>query len=184
MNKKYIGDLTKEELVKVFETNEKLRNDVSDDMVESEHLYAEEQMDFVRGSARNWSIGPGGHNYIGVSNADAFIVGLKEMDDSVPAFTDEEAKEIDAALKLREEYREEEMYTDVYDQLEEQLEEEAQKLADKLAAKFQRRFQDCFNRENKLDYFLDFYADTRLDADCYIIEGDYTLYQTVTNSFR
>jgi hypothetical protein len=184
MTVKYIKELTKEELKAVFHANQKLQEEITSDMVDTEHFYAREQLDFFDRSVVDYSIGPGGRNYITVRDAEKFIDGFQEMQKSVPLLPESFDEEIEKALELVEEYNDAEMYSDEYDELGERLEAKAEWLADKAARTFEDRFTDCYREENMLDYFLDFYVEERISKDCYIKDGEYTLYQDVTNSFN
>jgi hypothetical protein len=187
MTKKYLKDLSKEELTKVFHANSKLQGEIYDDMVESEMHWIGESLDYVREHLSDYSIGAYNRNYIRVKNADGFIARVEVMENEIPAFIDEDLPLLQKAYRVREEYREEEMYTDRYYELEEELEELAKAVADQLAYRFTQQLDGCYKEEYQIDYFLDFYLDARMDdTEYYITDDSYTLYTDVsyTKSFK
>lgn len=187
MEKKYINELSREELIKVFDANEKLRHDIIGDMIETEMNYVSEQLDYVKDSLSDWEIGAYGHNYISIRNADDFIKGLNEMDNSIPAFSDDESKILKDAVKLRYKYHNTNMYSDEFNELEEQVEAMANKLGSMLVKTYKRIFDGCYNRENQIDYFISFYSHARLDEhSCYIVpeRNDYVLFEDVTKAYN
>src|SRR5690606_26399526 len=188
MEKKYVGELTSEELEKVFHANEKLRYAISDDMVDSELCWVGEQIDYLRNRLADWRIEPGSRTYIRVNDYGQFVDNMVELDNSVPVLIDEDLPLLEKAKELKEKLWSVEMYTDEYDELQEQFEEAVDELVGVLEKRFTDRFDGCYNKEYMLDYFKEFYKEARLDENCYIIEGDetYTLYEDVsyTKSFR
>lgn len=194
IEKRYVNELNKEELVKVFNTNEKLRQEIMDDASESELFWIDEKLDYVRSSMRDWSIGAYQYSYIKIGDTRAFLEGLQTMDNEVPAFGDDKAKQIYEAVELcrqmdevadtlnEMDYDEErEDYLNVEGQLselEEQFEAEVQRLADLLAKELQRDIEACYDEENALDYFLNFFADERMETGMWVNEN-YELFKDV-----
>jgi hypothetical protein len=185
--KKYIEEMSKEELTNVFNANSKLQNDVLEDMIDSEMHWIGEKLDYIRDSLSDWSIGTGQRNYIKV-NTDRltdFLHGLSEMDKGVPAFNDEKAAEVIGNLEAAyNAYYYADAYAHNYEELEEAADRAAQKAADELARQFDRDLSYLYDTENQLDYFLEFYADARMDDEetYYVIveEGTFKLYEDVS----
>ncbi|QIW88608.1 hypothetical protein P59_239 [Bacillus phage P59] len=181
--KKFVEEMSQEELVKVFNANEKLQNEVLEDMIDSEMHWIGEKLDYVRDSLSDWSVGTCQRSYITVKKMNSFLQGLIEMDKSVPAFNDEKAAEVIGNLqKAFDAY----YYAEVEeeDDLEELAEKAAQEAADELAAQFDRDLNYLYSHDAQLSYFLEFYADARMDdpETYYIIEEEetYKLYQDVS----
>lgn len=187
MKRKYIEEMNKEELIKVFEANHKLQNDVYDDMVESEMHWIGEQLDYLRDGLSDWSIGAYNYNYIKIKDNDKFIAGLIKMDKEVPLFGDEEAKQIYEVEKLRDEFYNKDCDDEDYEDVEEEYEGAVQELAESVVKAFTRRLNDCGEHKYQLDYFFEFYADSRLEKDMFYIENDtYELFEDVsfTKSYK
>lgn len=187
MNKKYIKDMNKEELTKVFHANSKLRNDIYEDMIETEMMYIGEQIDYLRDGMDDWSIGAYNRNYIYISNGDDFIKAVEEVEKSVPILIDDDKPMLDKALELRERYRSTNVYDDDFDEIEEEMEVVARELADLVVERFTRRLDGCSKEEYQIDYFIEFYADSRLEEDeCYIMADNdsYILYEDMVKSYK
>lgn len=187
MTKKYLKNLTNDELKKVFHANQKLRDDVYDDMIETEMHYIGEQLDYLSDGLSDWSIGTYNRNYIKISDPSDFISALDAVEKDIPILTDKETPKLKYALELSDKYRFSEMYSDEYYELEEELEEVARELADIVVGRFTEILDSCSKEEHQIDYFLEFYSDSRLDGDsCYIIEedGDYILYEDTVKVYN
>ena len=187
MNKKYLKDLNTDELTKVFHANKTLQNQIYDDMVDTEMSYISEQLDYLKDGISDWSIGVYNRNYINVSDADKFIESLDEVEKSIPILIDEDTPKLQGALELRDNYRNADMYSDEYDRLEEELDEVADELANLVTKRFTQVLDGCSKEEYQIDYFIEFYSDSRLDADsCYINadKNDYILYEDTVKSYN
>lgn len=187
MTRKYVKDMNKEELTKVFHANQKLRDDIYEDMVETEMHYIGEQLDYLKDGLSDWSIGANQRNYMYISNADDFIYALEETEKVVPILLDDDSPKLQQALDLREAFRSEDIDSDGFDDLEEQLEVVANELADIVVKRFTAILDGCDKEEWQIDYLIDFYADSRLDKDmCYINLEDenYILYEDMIKSYK
>lgn len=185
--KKFIEEMNKEELTQVFNANEKLQEQVREDMTESEMYWIGDRLNYVREYLSDWSVGPDQRNYIKVNPncINEFLHGLTNMDNEVPAFSDKKAAEVIGNLQAAYDLY---YYTDCNDheheELEEKAERAAQEAANELAKQFERDLDGVYDSENQLSYFLDFYADARMDeAETYYIieeEGTFKLYKDVS----
>lgn len=185
MERRYVEELSKEELVKVFHANAGLRSEITDDMYESEMMWVNEKLEYIRSSARDWSIGAYGYNYITVNNSGDFVEGLVKMDKEVPLFGDEEAKQIYKVKELKDQVWEKDQCDDDFDELEEEFEEAVKELAEAVAGQLKKDLEGCYNEEYMLDYFLDFYLDARIEkGTLYIEDDDYTLCEDISYTKR
>ena len=188
--KKFIEELSIEELVKVFKANEKLRRMVQEDMEETEMHWIEEKLDYVKISLNEWSIDSYGNNYIHVDTSSynkmcKFLEGLKSMSKEVPAFSEEKAEELISELEnALEAYGEIPLDDSSYEKVEDKAIFVTKSVANALCNQFSSDLQYCQEYKNIEDYFIEFYADARLDekGEYYIIEddNDYKLYQNVS----
>lgn len=187
MTKKYIKDMSKEELVKVFHANSKLKDDIYEDMVESEMLFVSEQLDYLRDSLSDWSIGTYNRNYMTIGDSDKFIEGMIKLDNSIPLLIEDDLPKLKEAVELRDKYRNTDVDSEEFEDLEEEVDEVAEELADLAVMRFTRRLDGLSKEEYQIDYFLDFYVDARLEEDgCYILADmkDYILYEDVVKSYK
>ncbi len=184
MEKKFILDMDTEELEKVFNANEKLRNDILDDMIETEMHYISEQLDYFRHSLSDWSIGTSQRNYMIVNDYASFINGVEKVEKAIPILIDSDKPVLEEAVKAVEEYRSANMYTDEFEDIEINLTCMARNLADAVVHRFNQTLDGCFKEEYQLDYFIEFYSDARLDDNCYIDTPDYILKEDITKTYN
>lgn len=174
---KYIYELTDDEKRALIENNDALANMVYDDMIDGEMYFISEQLDCIRGGCKDWRIGPNNHNYIVVSDSERFLWGLEELQKTFCTLPDAMRPEINRVLAALDRYLYKDMNSDNYDRLSVWLDEKAQYFADCIAHYFGRRLDPSFN--DMVDYFLDFYANGKMD-ETYFIGDDGALYQTIT----
>lgn len=185
MEKRYVEELSKEELVKVFKANARLQEAVYEDMVDSEMFWISEQLNYIKDSLHNWSIGVYNRNYISVKDIDGFIDGLIEMDKEVPLF--EDTKQIFEVERMKNELYNKNCYDEDYEEAEKELKDAIEDLAQEVVKQFEKRLAGCLDRNNQLEYFLDFYYDARMESgSMYIKDNSYELYEDVsyTKSYK
>lgn len=67
------------------------------------------------------------------------------------------------------------------------MEEVAEELADIVVGRFTDILDGCSKKEYQIDYFIEFYSNSRLDGDkCYINvdDGDYILYEDTVKVYN
>lgn len=164
----------------LIENNYALGNMVYDDMIESEMYFISEQLEYIKPGLKDWSIGPANHNYIKVKDALLFLDGLEELQKNYCTLSDDMQPEIDRVLAARDRFRTIDMgYYNLY-QLSEWLDRKAQFFADWIADYFTRCLD--FDRASMIDYFLEFYAEERMDHTFYIENGK--LYQSIIRELK
>lgn len=174
---KYINQLTDKEKRALIENNSGLANMVYDDMIEGEMHFISEQLDCIRAGLRDYSIGAYNRNYIIVSDALAFLDGLEELQKIYCTLPDDMQPEIDRVLSARDRFRTIDMnYNNLYI-LSEWLDKKAQYFADCITD----YFSACLDptRADMIEYFIEFYADERMDESYYINDSG-VLCQTIT----
>lgn len=173
---KYIHDLTENEKRELIENNSALQNMVYDDMMENEMCFISEQLNYIAPGLRDYSIGAYNRNIIIVSDALKFLDGLEELQKCYCTLPDELTPEIKRVLEARDRFYLMSYNNKNYDALEAWIDEKAQYFADCIT--------DCFSsclepsRDDMISYFIEFYADERMDDTFYIDNG--ILYQTIT----
>lgn len=193
--KRYVNELTIEEIKKVFNTNEKLRQEIMEDAAEGEMFWVGEKLDYVRNYMSDWSVGAYDRSYIRVSDHRGFLEALQQMQLETPAFSDEKGKEIFEAVELCRQLDEtqdqldeldweedEEAYNEVEAKVEaltEQFESDVEGLGDMLATELQRDVEACYNEDNALDYFINFFVDERMEVGMWVNEK-YELFKDVS----
>ena len=186
MTQKYVTELTKEELTTVFYRNMGLQADVLNDMLDSELFCIDEKLAYVKAYLSRWSISADRPCFIevktGYKDMVGFLKGLTEMGANVPAFTETEGKLIVSQLsKAISAYIYAPMDADNYSKLERDAIQATKEAAEALANQFESDLEWCYDTEHKLEYFLEFYSQERLNEEAYIIpeEGTYQLYEDV-----
>lgn len=173
---KHIHELTDNEKRELIENNNALSNMVYDDMLENEMNFISEQLDVIRKSLKNYSIGPYNRNIIIVSDALKFLDGLETLQENYCTLPDDMNDEIKSVLDARDRFRSIDMsYNNLYN-LSVWLDQKAQYFADCITD----YFSSCLDpsRDDMISYFIEFYADERMDESYYIKNG--ILYQTIT----
>lgn len=173
---KYIHELTDNEKRELLENNSALQNMVYDDMIESEMDFISEQLDCIRAGLRDYSIGAYNRNIIIVSDALKFLDGLETLQKNYCTLPDDIQPEIDRVLAARDRFYSMSYNNKNYDLLDAWIDEKAQYFADRIT----NYFSACLDptRDDMINYFIEFYADERMDESFYIDNG--ILYQTIT----
>lgn len=173
---KYIYQLTDNEKRALIENNSALQNMVYDDMIENEMYFISEQLDHIRAGLRDYSIGAYNRNIIIVSDAIEFLHGLDQLQKDYCTLPDDMHDEIERVLLARDRYLYNDISYDNYYMLSEWLDKKAQYFADCITD----YFSSCLDptRDDMINYFIEFYADERMDDSFYINNG--ILYQTIT----
>ena len=165
--------------IELIESNHTLAGMVYDDMAENEMYFITDQLHYIKPALKNWSIGPASYNYIIVDDALMFFDGLEELQKNYCTLSDDMAPEISKALAARDRFRNMDMSYGNLHQLSEWLDHKAQYFADCMARYFERCLD--FSHNDMVSYFLEFYADERMNDSYYIENGK--LYQTITKVF-
>ena len=173
---KYIHELTDNEKRELIENNNELQNMVYNDMIENEMYFISEQLDHIRAGLRDYSVGPYNRNIIIVSDALKFLDGLEKLQQYYCTLPDNMTTEINTVLLARDRFRSIDMsYNKLYN-LSVWLDQKAQYFADCITDYFSRCLDPT--RADMIEYFIEFYADERMDESFYIDNG--ILYQTTT----
>lgn len=173
---KYIHQLTDDEKRELIENNSALANMVYDDMTENEMRFISEQLDYIRAGLRDYSIGSYNYNYITVGNSVKFLDGLEELQKNYCTVPDDMQPEIDRVLEARNRLYLMSYNNKNYDILNAWIDEKAQYFADCITD----YFSSCLDpsRADMIEYFIEFYANERMDDSFYINNG--ILYQAIT----
>ncbi len=173
---KYIHQLTDNEKRALIENNNELQNMVYNDMIETEMHFIFEQLDYIRAGLRDYSIGAYNRNIIIVSDALKFLDGLEKLQQYYCTLPDDMSDEIKRVLDARERFYLMNYNNKNYDMLDAWMDEKAQYFADCITDYFSRCLEP--SRDDMISYFIEFYADERMDESYYIENG--ILYQTIT----
>ena len=173
---KYINELTETEKRELIKNNSALQNMVYNDMNDNECDFISEQFEYLLKGCRDYHIAPYTHNYIIVSDALKFLDGLETLQKNYCTLPDDMHNEIKRVLEARDRFRVMDMnYNNLYN-LSCWLDKKAQYFADCITDYFSACLEP--SRDDMISYFIEFYADERMDESYYIENGE--LYQTIT----
>ena len=173
---KYIHELTDNEKRALIEENGALQIMVYDDMIDNEMDFITEQLNYIRDGLRDYEIGPYNRNIIIVSDALKFLDGLETLQKNYCTLPDDMNDEIKRVLEARERFYLMDYNNKNYDDLDAWIDKKAQYFADCITDYFSRCLEPT--RDDMINYFIEFYADERMDDSFYIDNG--ILYQTIT----
>jgi hypothetical protein len=173
---KYIHELTDNEKRELIENNSALANMVYDDMIENEMYFISEQLNYIAPGLRDYDIEPYNRNIIIVLNALKFLDGLETLQKNYCTLPDDMQPEIGRVLAARDRLYSMSYNNKNYDMLDAWIDEKAQYFADCITD----YFSACLDptRDDMINYFIEFYADERMNESYYIKDG--ILYQTIT----
>ena len=171
---KYIHELTDNEKRELIENNAALQNMVYDDMIENEMYFISEQLNYIAPGLRDYSVGSYSYNYLTVGNSVKFLDGLETLQKNYCTLPDDMQPEIERVLAARERFYSMSYNNKNYDILDAWIDEKAQHFADCIT----NYFSNCLepSRDDMISYFIEFYADERMD-ESYYIDNDGALYQ-------
>lgn len=173
---KKIYELTENEKRALIENNSALANMVYDDMLENEMDFISEQLTYIAPGLRDYSIGAYNYNYMTVGNSVKFLDGLEQLQKCYCTLPDAMQHEIDRVLAARDRFYLMDYNNKNYDSLDAWIDKKAQYFADCITD----YFSSCLDpsRDDMISYFIEFYADERMNEAYYIENGE--LYQTIT----
>lgn len=173
---KYIHELTENEKRALIENNSALANMVYDDMIENEMHFITEQLNYITPGLRDYSIGSYNYNYMTVGNSVKFLDGLEQLQKNYCTLPDDLQPEINRVLAARERFYSMSYNNKNYDALDAWIDKKAQFFADCITDYFSLCLDP--SRDDMISYFIEFYADERMDESFYIENG--ILYQSIT----
>lgn len=176
----YKNDMTVEQLERVYDTNEKLQEIVTDDYMEDMVMHTVgEYLEPLKHLLDDWSIGYGQHNVLYIRDDIRLPHAVRELQQDFGFLSDEDYQEVEKTIKEIESYEDTDFESDdvMYSTLAD-LEQQSNHVRDMLMEQFDELLRYPTQEEMK-DYFLEYYAECRLDADVYIDNGTYTLYKEV-----
>ncbi|QQO41252.1 hypothetical protein 015DV004_36 [Bacillus phage 015DV004] len=191
MTKIYVNEMTADMLENVFNHNTVLYSEVLEHMLETEMIWIQEQLEYIKNSLSDWKIGDYGFNYLVVADGleSEFLSGLEKMEKGVPLLSNDSQVKLERALELEDKYRNAPTDSDEFEDLEKEYLNMIEDLADTVTKEMTSRFDCCYEKDEQLDYFMDFYARNNLE-NCYIEEKDgvidYTLKEDIsyTESYK
>ncbi len=180
--KKYIEELTNEELISVYDVNAKLREDVFELMAESESFFVSDMLSAFERGAIDYSLDVSGYNnYLIVKNITKFLDGVRSAHKDYYFLS---ADGVDA-LKRAEELNERlndmgyELSATNYRRLEKRVDELVEVLHDEIYKEIRNIYDSCYEDEIIEDYYLSTYVDTQLCTGAFYIDEAYKLYEEI-----
>ena len=177
---KKFKDLNTEELKLVFENNSKLQEKIFNDMFDSAAFWCSEYLNCWKHGAIDYCIEWDRGTYFRSKDNALFIDGLKEVQRIYCFLADDWNKKIEYVENLlnKLDYLYYNSSEENYNRLETRINELIEELETACYDRFMLEYEYCFNSKNQLDYFLELYADERINNNFYVNE-DYTLFEHV-----
>ena len=177
---KYLNELEREELIRVFENNSNLQEKVFDDMFNNAAFWCSEYLDCWKRGGIDYCIGWDRGTYFNAKDWRLFLEGLEEAQKTFCFLSDNYNPLIEKAWKLYNNYTYHAYdFSDLnYERIENRLTDIIETLESACYDRFMDEYKCCFDSKNQLEYFLEFYVAERMDGDFYIDEN-YSLYEHV-----
>jgi hypothetical protein len=178
---KKLNELSKEELLKVYEINEKLQHEVIEDYQEDTiDFTVGEMLDYLRKSLNNWSIGFYQNNYITISDNKLFLEGVLKATKNNGLLDETEKETILLINKIIEKidiFEGMDWDNNNYDKLEAWIEEKVELIRCKVLKEFNTLTTIDYNYME--EYFIEVYVEERMDKDDYYINDNYELFKHI-----
>lgn len=166
--KKYLSELSRDELKSMFDNNERLRGAIWEDAIESVDFWVNEKLSGF-GNKNVCSIGTYGTNYIRVKDVSDFLEWVKNCNYMFEEFYGLESL-IDKAFTLNEKLLYWDLSDDNYYRVEKRLDEICDILADQFIENCTNEYDYYYKDENLFSFWLD-----EIDAQCGYWEECYTM---------
>ena len=176
---KNFKDLNIEELKLVFENNSKLQDKVFDDMCDNAAFWCDEYLECWKRGSIDYCIGWDRGTYFKAKDRGGFLEGLKKAQKIYGFLADEWNEKINYVEHLINRLNNLVYWDEVNEErLNNRIDELIEELENACYKCFMDEYEYCFDSKNQLDYFLNFYADERMDNNFYVDE-EYTLFEHV-----
>lgn len=166
--KKYLQDLSRDELKSLFDNNSLLRGAIWENAIDNVDFWITEKLSSF-GRKNDYSIGTYGANYIRVKDVSSFLEWVNDCNSSFGEFYGLENL-IDKAFTLNEKL----LYWNLsdlnYDRVEKRLDEICDILADQFIDNCTQEYDWYYEDENLFSFWLD-----EIDAQCGYWEECYTM---------
>jgi hypothetical protein len=169
--------LTTEELKKVFNNNEKLKNEVFDAAQDDASYWINEYLECFERGALECNIGYPG-DYIRVKDQYKFIQGLKQLQKDYCYLSEDDEKIMLYADHLIDRYNNLPYYDDTNAaRLDDRIEELTTILQSNFLRILVNEYNYYYDTDNLYNYFIESYADNLTDN--YYIDDNFILYQHI-----
>lgn len=152
--KKYIKDMTPDELKKVILENENLQNEVCELLMDSERFWIDEIINTL--GLVNWSIDPYDYSYVNFDDAQPITENILKAIDEYGILDDDVDKKRLAKLETAESnFGCMEYDNKNYDNLEKFIAKEVEYFEEEIAKVFVGIYEHCNNKDAIYDYFME-----------------------------
>lgn len=175
---KKFADLTVEELEKVFDANDQLREEVEDDYQESQMDYISDILESMKDGLSNWEVGYGSRPIIQYRDERELFEATLEACDSFGFLSEEYTKKVKYYLGRCDVLDGMDYENRQFKGLEEYIERAGSRVAEEIVSTFEQILD--YSDSDIRDYFLDFYSNARMEeSDGFYVDDEYTLFQHV-----
>lgn len=179
-NLKKISELSNDELTEVFEKNEKLREEVENDAMESASLTVSEILSYFERNDIDYSIScyEDRGDFLKIIDIDNFLKSLSLLQKEIYVLDEKDEQLLNLVKKKQIIYCNMDSYNTNWHNLYRWIEKKAEYLANSLYRYIRSEYDYYTESKNLLQYFLEFYAEERMD-ESYYITPDYSLFQHI-----
>lgn len=180
-----LNTLNKEELLKVLNKNNKLREKVYDDMYDNADFWNSEYLASWNNQGIDYCIGYDRGAYFHCTDEEMFLDGLKKAQKDYCFLADEYNKTIESAEDIINQMDnldcESKDYDKNYEQLTEKLTELINELEHECYTRFMSEYEACFDDNYQEEYFIEFYLEARMNIDNedFYVDNNYILYEHI-----
>ena len=174
--KKFLAELSQDELREVYERNSKLQDLTLDLMIEDELYWIGEYLNCFKGDFINYSIGCYQRNFIILRENKRFIDDFKEFIDYYGG-----------SVKLENRYNEIIEELNHMDEEQEDYDIKIEYMAEDLKDYFIEYLDSALNdisEDDKISYFIEIIVDNSSLENIYIIDESYIAYEETTKSYE
>lgn len=177
MQKRYLNELTREELEMVLEKNKGLQNMIRELTRNSEEFFIEEQLSYLKDSIGDYAIDPYQYSYISIEKPLDFIYDMRELERCVPVLSDKDRHYLEDPLEMAKELWGKGNYSK---ELELKFNNAVASLRDVVLGNMISQLEYGEDMEAITNYFFEVflpYEDEELyvEGNCYILKEDITI---------
>lgn len=178
--KRFLTELNVQELDKVLEKNKGLQELIRERTAESESLFVDDQLAYLKKGIGDYSISPYTYSHIAVTNKLEFLYGVRELERSIPILNDKDSHYLETALANSKKLYSKDGNTDENNN---NFNHSIIDLRDKVLSNMIEKLEYGDSDEAVKDYFFEMYVSFDSDG-VYIDSDDFILKEDITKTYE